>query len=227
MKCNFYLINEYIITPINIKIIPMQQFNYLIIDAAIAEGNINAAIALNKNYRCLLKGKSEEELESVAPYLFAINKQIIDFPNWFFGVGFNKNWGILALSNAGFEDMYNHFRKHIIVVNDDKQEVFFRFYDPAVLRMFLPSADVQQLRAFFGPVSTFIVEDEDEGFVLKFTLFNEQLQTTKITKEEFFENIKKENESDVAEKMLQSNGQEDIKSTEVKPNFGWNFIRKN
>jgi hypothetical protein len=46
----------------------MQQFNFLILDAAIAEGNINSAIALNKNYKSLIKSKSEDELESVAPY---------------------------------------------------------------------------------------------------------------------------------------------------------------
>ncbi len=79
--------------------------------------------------------------------------------------------------------------------NDDKQKVYFRFYDPSVLRMFFPLFDVQQLRAFFGPISTFIVEDEDPGFVLKYSLFNSQLQTTRITKQEFFESIKKEYES--------------------------------
>ena len=90
----------------------MQQFNYLIIDAAIAEGNINSAIALNKNYRCLIKGKAEDELESVAPYLFIINKQTVDFSNWFFGMGWNQSWGILVFSNAGFDEVYNHFRKY-------------------------------------------------------------------------------------------------------------------
>ncbi len=204
----------------------MEQFNFLILDSAIAEGNINLAIALNKNYKCLYKGKSEDEFESVAPYLFSMNKSTIDFSNWFFGVGWNKNWGVLVFSNASFEDVYNHLCKYLIVTNNDKQEVSFRFYDPRVLRIILHSFDTKQLTAFFGPLSTFIVEDEDEGFVLKYSLFNNQLQTIKITKEEFFENIKKENES-FNENMDEQKAVADNKSTEVKPNLGWSFTRKN
>lgn len=204
----------------------MQQFNYVIIDAAIAEGNINSAMALNKNYKCLIKSKSEDELESVAPYLFAINKQTVDFSNWFFGVGWNKNWGVLLFSNESLDDVYNHFCKYLIVTSDNKQDVYFRFFDPRVLRMFLPSANAQQLRAFFGPVSTFIVEDEDEGIVLKYSLFNDQLQITKIIKQDFFENIKNENgitdENTNPQKAVEGN-----KSTDVKLSSGWNFTRKN
>jgi uncharacterized protein (DUF302 family) len=95
-----------------------------------------------------------------------------------------------------------------------------------VLRLFLPSADAQQLRAFFGPLSTFIVEDEDEDVVLKYSLFNDQLQTTKITKQEFFESIKMENESS-DENMYEQKAEENNKLTEVKPNLGLDFTRKN
>jgi hypothetical protein len=203
----------------------MQQFNFLILDAAIAEGNINSAIALNKNYKSLIKSKSEDELESVAPYLFSMNKSTIDFSNWFFGVGWNKNWGVLVFSNASFEDVYNHFCKYLIVTNDDKQEVYFRFYDPRVLRIILLSFDTKQLTSFFGPVSTFIVEDEDEDVVLKYSLFNDQLQITKNPKQEFFESIKKENES--SNENVDEQKTEDSSSMQVNASAGWNFTRKN
>jgi hypothetical protein len=204
----------------------MQQFNFLILDAAIAEGNINSAIALNKNYKSLIKSKSEDELESVAPYLFSMNKSTIDFSNWFFGVGWNKNWGVLVFSNASFEDVYNHFCKYLIVTNDDKQEVYFRFYDPRVLRIILLSFDTKQLTSFFGPLSAFVVEDEDEGFVLKFSLFNNQLQTIKITKEEFFENIKIDNRI-TNDNIDMQKKTEDSSSMQVNASAGWNFTRKN
>ena len=37
---------------------------------------------------------------------------------------------------------------------------YFRFYDPVVLRTFLPTATPRQMEDFFGPISAFYVEGE-------------------------------------------------------------------
>ena len=46
------------------------------------------------------------------------------------------------------------------VADEDGQTFFFRFYDPRVLRAFLPTCSPSQLTDFFGPVRAMIVESE-------------------------------------------------------------------
>ena len=50
----------------------------------------------------------------------------------------------------------------------DKSEMYFRFYDPRVLSVFLPTCSPPQVRQLFGPVSAFFVESEDRDVVLRF-----------------------------------------------------------
>jgi hypothetical protein len=79
--------------------------------------------------------------------------------------------------------LYKHFRKFLIVKTEEGDELYFRFYDPRVLRIFLPSCDKEQLKEFFGPVSYFVCEDEDPGTGLIFSLEKNVLKTEKVTKE--------------------------------------------
>jgi hypothetical protein len=55
-----------------------------------------------------------------------------------------------------------------MVENPDGKEVFFRFYDPRILRRFLPVCTPAETRQFFGPVMQFWVEDEKPEFLLQF-----------------------------------------------------------
>ena len=36
--------------------------------------------------------------------------------------------------------------------------MLFRFYDPAILRAFLPTCDASQLAAMFGPIEAYLIE---------------------------------------------------------------------
>ena len=76
-----------------------------------------------------------------------------------------------------FEIPYNHFRKFLIIETDDFTKLYFRFYDPRVLRIFLPTCSANQLEELFGPVDRFICEDEDADFALVFSLSKGKLIT--------------------------------------------------
>jgi hypothetical protein len=71
-----------------------------------------------------------------------------------------------------------------MVQTEDKEELYFRFYDPRVLRIFLPTCDEDQLNEFFGPVDYFVCEDEDPAFALAFTLKDGELKTERMPKED-------------------------------------------
>jgi hypothetical protein len=82
----------------------------------------------------------------------------------------NKHSLIWFCSLSEFDEVYNHFRKFLIVETEDLEKLYFRFYDPRVLRIFLPTCSSSQLDEFFGPVDRFICEDEDPAFALVFSL---------------------------------------------------------
>lgn len=158
----------------------MLHYNYLLFDAAKAEMNLYTAMELNGNFQSLYKGSAEEDLVGVAPYLFAIRDNT-PFADWYFKEGWNQSWGTLVFANAAFEDVYKHFRKFLTIKTEDGEQLYFRFYDPRVLRIFLPTCDAQQLREFFGPVRHFLTESENPNETLEFWLEGTSLKTKTIS----------------------------------------------
>ena len=160
-------------------------YSFLLYDAAKAEVNLYKVLEFNTTSRSLYKGRSEEDLADVAPYLFTFPKRS-EFESWYIENGWGNAWGVLVQANEEFEILYKHFRKFLLVKTEDEQELYFRFYDPRVLRIFLPTCDISQLKEFFGPVDYYICEDEDPAFGLLFSIKNNALDTQRITKEEVF-----------------------------------------
>jgi hypothetical protein len=160
--------------PVNIK--------FILLDSARIGTEIIKAKELNPEFDSLYRGKSEETLATVAPYLFSFHKA--EFVDWFMQSGWGNSWGVLVYSSEELKTLVKHFRQFLMVKTEDGDELYFRFYDPRVLRVFLPTCDLQQLREFFGPVDYFICEDEDPGSGLLFSLENEGLKTEKIAKEQ-------------------------------------------
>jgi hypothetical protein len=162
----------------------LNRIKYILLDSARLETEILKAKDLNKNYFSLFYGKDEEKsLSNVAPFLFS-SEENVAFMAWFFLSGWGNSWGVLVHSSETLKDLYKHLSKLLMVQSEDGEELYFRFYDPRVLRIFLPTCDVNQLKEFFGPVDYFICEDEDPGFGLLFSLSNGNLNTEKLTKDQ-------------------------------------------
>lgn len=155
---------------------------YILLDAARLDDEINRAKELNPNFDSLYRGQSEESLASVAPYIFQAEKGE-EFERWYFEKGWGDSWGVLVFSNEDMKSLHKHFRKFLMVKTEDGEELYFRFYDPRVLRIFLPTCDKDQLKEFFGLVNYFICEDEDSGFGIVFSFQDGLLKQERITKE--------------------------------------------
>lgn len=156
---------------------------YLFNFSQISEKN-KTAKKLNPQYDSLYRGRSEKDLNEVAPHLFTYQEGTV-FASWLIGNGWANAWGVFLYANATFSEVYKHFRRFLVVKNEEGQELYFRFYDPRVLRVFLPTCDAAQLKEFFGPVSYFFMEDEDPSFGLQFSLIQGQLQTNRIARQNF------------------------------------------
>jgi hypothetical protein len=152
-------------------------------DAARMESEIDRAKELNPNFVSLYRGEPEENLASVAPYLFSVENNP-EFENWYFQKGWGDSWGVLVFSDEKLKALHKHFRRFLMVQTEAGEELYFRFYDPRVLRIFLPTCDQKQLKEFFGPVDYFLCEDEDPSSALLFSLKDGILVTEKMTKEQ-------------------------------------------
>ena len=69
--------------------------------------------------------------------------------------------GVLFEAPADLSDVLIHLRRIFIATDEEAQEYFFRFYDPRVIRTFLPTCHPNELKEFFGPITQWIVETED------------------------------------------------------------------
>jgi hypothetical protein len=151
---------------------------YTILDAARIFGELYTAQALQKDFVNLYKGQPDE-LESVAPYLFAYNYNT-EFGKWLRDNGWGKSWGIFLETTVSSEELFTHFKNFIFRKTPEGKDFFFRFYDPRVMRKFLLSYNTIQLKSFFGPIKRFFCEDEDELFALIFSFDGASLSVEKV-----------------------------------------------
>lgn len=150
-----------------------------LLDGARVAGLPGILADLGVEARCLYNGPSADELADVAPYL-ASTAPGAEFNRWFFQTGWGQSAGVMVVSEADLETLRNHFRHFLMVLDEAGKAMYFRFYDPRVLRIFLPTCDAEQLRTFFGPVTGFLCEGDDAAEGLRFTLAGGDLVTEKI-----------------------------------------------
>ncbi|AKT41136.1 DUF4123 domain-containing protein [Chondromyces crocatus] len=119
-------------------------------------------------HRSLYDGVKGEALSDVAPHLVALTEpdglleRLVQH-------GWGQSWGIFLTSRRPLDDVRTHFRR-ILMVNTTPgaPRLYFRFYDPRVLRTFLPICTPAQQGEMFGKNGCFLMEG-DHGEVLRFT----------------------------------------------------------
>ena len=119
-------------------------------------------------YRCLYSGKLPRELEMAAPQLVELPTRhrlamrLID-------EGWGRAWG-LFLKIDDPANLRHHLRKLLKVRHEDGRRLLFRYYDPRVLRVFLPTCRPPELKEMFGPIGSFIMEDGPGAAAMEFSL---------------------------------------------------------
>jgi hypothetical protein len=116
---------------------------------------------------CLYRGELEPDMAEVAPYLVRL-KPDEPFAKWVTAEGWGRHWGIFALSKADLKTVRKHFRTFLMVKDPDGKKLYFRYYDPRVFRVYLPTCNKAETATVFGPVGHYIFEDENPGKLLRF-----------------------------------------------------------
>ena len=123
---------------------------------------------------CLYAGSLHPQMERVAPYL--VHLEFGDAQTMrLLSRSWGNSWGIFLRCGSTMNSLRKHLRKFLRVTGPQNKHLVFRYYDPRVMRVFLPTCSATQLDQIFGPIECIFAEDDTADNVLEFTI-DEQRQ---------------------------------------------------
>jgi hypothetical protein len=142
---------------------------YGVVDAAQDEGQLafEAQRRFGVQIRMLFHGEAAQYMGHVAPWLVPIDPDGGYLECW--AERWGKNPGILLTSAAPPEKLFRHLREIFVVKDEGGQEYFFRYYDPRVLRVYLPTCTPSDSLGFFGSVCSILFEAESREHAIRFS----------------------------------------------------------
>jgi len=135
---------------------------YMIIDGARDRRIVELARQHVERHQSLYEGTSGENFEDMAPFLVGPMRPGSALLDRFILEGWGKRWGIYLTAHEKFSEVRRHFRRFLMVeLESNHEKVYFRFYDPGVLRAFWPTCSSAQKREFSETLEEIFVEDKD------------------------------------------------------------------
>src|SRR5262249_38598036 len=152
---------------------------YAILDAARDPKVLELLRASGEKYQSLYEGPEGEELAAFAPYLVELPpaSPLLDR---LVSEGWGHSWGVYLTSRAEFKEVRRHLRRFLLVKTADGKEAYFRYYDPRVLRTYLPTCTAAEGRAFLGPLGGYLTEAADAHGLRRFTAGPGGLRATDV-----------------------------------------------
>ncbi len=116
----------------------------------------------------LYEGPEAARLAFVAPYLISLPKRS-PFLEQLVREGWGNSWGVYLTCEKPFEEVRKHLRHFLTVeLEGEHKKVLFRYYDPRVLRVFLPTCTPKEVLEFFGPITRYVVEGEEPSVIQEY-----------------------------------------------------------
>src|ERR1044072_7419492 len=139
---------------------------YAALDGASCENLLQMFFKFEPEYVCLYQGDLEPDMAEVAPYLVRLERDT-PFIDWLLEAGWGNHYGIFAVAFSDLKQTRQHFRKFLTVYDSKGKPMLFRYYDPRVLRIYLPTCNAQELEQFFGNLEFLFIEDSDKKMAVK------------------------------------------------------------
>ncbi|SEL27852.1 protein of unknown function [Stigmatella aurantiaca] len=131
---------------------------YAILDAARSPRILELLHESVEPYCSLYEGPKGEALAGMAPYLVSLPNKDSWLLEALVQEGWAAAWGIYLTSPLPVLQVRRHFRKLLMVEAESIEgRLYFRFYDPRVLHIFLPTCQPDMKKEFFGEVERFIL----------------------------------------------------------------------
>ena len=153
---------------------------WAILDAARDERIYRAVDRSSQESCCLFAGNISRQLSEVAPYLVRFEKDD-DLANLVLDKGWGNAWGIFFSSQASMETLRKHFRRFLRVTDESGRKLLFRYYDPRVLPIYLPTCTNEELTEIFGPVDRFVLEADEGAKAVEYRFSGVRLKAASFT----------------------------------------------
>src|SRR5271157_1553989 len=140
---------------------------YAVLDAAKDIKILALLMQSKEEHQSLYEGVEGAKLSQVAPYLVKLGKDSLLLSSLLLE-GWGNSWGVYLTCASEFQEVRRHLRHFLEVELPDGKQVYFRFYDPRVLRVFLPTCTADEANQFFGPIKHYLMEDEQPEKLLQF-----------------------------------------------------------
>jgi hypothetical protein len=142
-----------------LRIAASQERLYAVLDGARDERIHELLRESVEEHGSLYDGVQGAALAEVAPYLVHLpaGSRLLDA---LVREGWGRRWGIYLTSLQRFTAVRRHLRRFLMVTDGRTDErLYFRFYDPTALTIFLRSCHEGQSSQFFDVIGDFIAED--------------------------------------------------------------------
>src|SRR2546423_619838 len=136
-----------------------------LVDAAREPALLDLLRSSGEEFQSLYK---DEKNAKVAPYLVRLPPKS-PLLKRMTREGWGKGWGVYLTCSLPLQGLRAYFRKTLMVATPDGMEFFSRFYDPRFFRNFLNGCTAAESEKFFGPISSYLMEDERPEILLQFT----------------------------------------------------------
>src|SRR5262249_36003644 len=120
---------------------------YALLDAARGERVYDAVRGCGRPFEPLYDGKLAPELAGVAPYLVELAADH-PFTGQLLGEGWGDSWGCFLSAPVDLRGLRRHLRRFLKVRTENRKTLVFRYYDPRVLRLYLPTCTPGELDTF-------------------------------------------------------------------------------
>lgn len=135
---------------------------YAVLDAARDRRVLQLVRQHVEPHQSLYDGLQGETYEEMAPYLVGPFQKDSALLEQLLTEGFGRRWGIFCTSFEKFVEVRRHFRRFLMVeLEKTNEKVYFRFYDPGVLRVFWPTCNAGQKRDIADGLEEIFVEEKN------------------------------------------------------------------
>jgi len=133
---------------------------YALLDAARDDRILELLRESVESHQSLYEGQGGEPLDDVAPYLVGPMGPASKLLERLVLEGWGRRWGIFCTSAEPFHEVRRHWRRFLMVeLEEGGKRVYFRFYDPGVLRVFLPICTNRQILELTASLDGLFFED--------------------------------------------------------------------
>jgi hypothetical protein len=134
---------------------------FALLDAARDPGVVPLLERGDSPYTCLYKGQAAATYRHYAPYLVQLQADAL-VTDRLLQDGWGSSVGLFLGTSLAPDALCHHLRHFLYVTLPNGKQAYFRFYDPRVMRGFLPTSTGPQLDDFLrNAIDWFVVEGHD------------------------------------------------------------------